>query len=145
MSTLNLGVIGNCTLAALVDNQASIVWGCFPQFDGDPAFCRLLGGDDADWGHFTVELVTRFRYYGGETFRFSGDDDLFVFVNGHLAIDLGGLHSAESAVVDLDARRGEFGIITNGTYPFHLFFAERHTVASTFHIESSLAEFATCD
>src|SRR5699024_4692593 len=47
---LELGVIGNCTLAALVDPQASITWCCFPHFDGDPAFCSLLeprreGGD----------------------------------------------------------------------------------------------------
>lgn len=39
---LELGVIGNCTTAALIDRNGSIVWSCFPDFDGDPCFCALL-------------------------------------------------------------------------------------------------------
>jgi GH15 family glucan-1,4-alpha-glucosidase len=59
-STLDLALIGNGMLAALIDRQARIVWSCFPRFDGDPVFCRLLGGDeagDARGGDFTIELV----------------------------------------------------------------------------------------
>lgn len=41
-SNLELGIIGNCTIAALIDTQARIVWSCFPDFDGDPFFCELL-------------------------------------------------------------------------------------------------------
>ena len=40
--TLELGLIGNGSITALVDARGRIVWGCFPQFDGDPAFCALL-------------------------------------------------------------------------------------------------------
>jgi GH15 family glucan-1,4-alpha-glucosidase len=43
--TLDLGVIGNCSIAALVDQSASIVWCCFPRLDADPVFCSLIGGD----------------------------------------------------------------------------------------------------
>ncbi len=43
--SLDLGLIGNCIISALVDSKASIVWSCFPRFDGDPIFCRLLDGD----------------------------------------------------------------------------------------------------
>jgi fibro-slime domain-containing protein len=95
--------------------------------------------------HFTLELATLFRYSGGETFRFSGDDDLWVFINGRLAIDLGGFHTAMSALVDLDTNRALFGIARGNIYPFHLFFAERHTVASTLHIETSIVELGSCD
>jgi GH15 family glucan-1,4-alpha-glucosidase len=47
---LDLGLIGNGSFGALVDDRARIVWGCLPAFDGDPAFCALLqpkieGGD----------------------------------------------------------------------------------------------------
>ena len=42
MATLDLGIIGNGSIAALVDGGARIVWGCVPAFDGDPAFCALL-------------------------------------------------------------------------------------------------------
>lgn len=46
MKNLDLALIGNCTLGALIDSGATIVWGCFPRFDGDPMFCSLLR--DAD-------------------------------------------------------------------------------------------------
>ncbi len=48
---LELGVIGNCTVAALVDPQARINWCCFPHLDGDPAFCGLMEPriDGGDW------------------------------------------------------------------------------------------------
>jgi pentatricopeptide repeat protein len=58
MSTLDLAVIGNCHIAALLDEKARIVWGCFPRFDGDPAFCSLLAaGDDERGGFYDVELA----------------------------------------------------------------------------------------
>jgi fibro-slime domain-containing protein len=94
---------------------------------------------------FTVELSTQFRYVGGETFRFTGDDDLFVFVNRNLAINLGGTHQAASGAVDLDAQAMALGLVKGNIYPFHLFFAERHVVSSTFHIQTSITEFASCD
>jgi GH15 family glucan-1,4-alpha-glucosidase len=43
---LDLAVIGNGRTAALVDPSARIVWWCFPRFDGDPVFSRLLAGDE---------------------------------------------------------------------------------------------------
>lgn len=56
--SLELGVVGNCEVAALIDTSASIVWGCLPALDGDPAFCALLSedaGDDAS-GIFAIDL-----------------------------------------------------------------------------------------
>lgn len=44
MSDLDLAVIGNCQIAALLDRRARIVWACVPRFDGDPTFCSLLSG-----------------------------------------------------------------------------------------------------
>ncbi len=43
---LDLAVIGNGRTAALVDPNARLLWWCFPRFDGDPIFCRLLSGDE---------------------------------------------------------------------------------------------------
>lgn len=43
---LDLAIIGNGRTAALVDPSARIVWWCFPRFDSDPVFCRLLAGDE---------------------------------------------------------------------------------------------------
>lgn len=44
MTTLDLGVVGNCAIAALIDARARVVWHCLPRFDGDPVFCDLLRG-----------------------------------------------------------------------------------------------------
>ncbi len=56
---LDLAVIGNGMLAALIDRSARIVWSCFPRFDGDPVFCSLLSDDGAgdDGGIFAIELL----------------------------------------------------------------------------------------
>ena len=43
---LDLAVIGNGRTAALVDPTSRLVWWCFPRFDGDPVFCRLIAGDE---------------------------------------------------------------------------------------------------
>lgn len=45
-ATLNLGIIGNCSISALVDDQARIVWCCYPRYDGDPVFHALLDSEE---------------------------------------------------------------------------------------------------
>ncbi|GAB1594472.1 glycoside hydrolase family 15 protein [Lysobacter claricitrinus] len=55
MSSLALGLVGNCSIGALIDPQARIVWGCVPAFDGDPTFCALLS-PRIDGGDFAIEL-----------------------------------------------------------------------------------------
>jgi fibro-slime domain-containing protein len=105
-----------------------------------PVDGRGWPGDDR-LGHnfsFTTELRTQFRYRGGEKFTFKGDDDVFVFVNHHLALDLGGMHGETSGTVDLDVQRTGLGLVVGQSYQLHVFHAERHTLASNFHIETSI-------
>ncbi len=90
--------------------------------------------------HFTLQAVTEFVYEGGETFLFRGDDDVFVFINRRLVIDLGGVHRRQQQDVNLDERREELGLEVGGRYPLHLFFAERHTFDSSFRIETTLSD-----
>jgi GH15 family glucan-1,4-alpha-glucosidase len=53
--SLDLAVIGNGRTAALVDRNGRMVWWCFPRFDCDPVFCRLIAGDE-EKGFFDVVL-----------------------------------------------------------------------------------------
>lgn len=55
-ASLDLGVIGNSVIAALIDRQARIVWHCTPRLDGDPVFCDLLQPHHAGHGVFAIEL-----------------------------------------------------------------------------------------
>jgi GH15 family glucan-1,4-alpha-glucosidase len=59
VTSLDLALIGNGTIGALVDPLGEVVWACFPRFDGDPAFCSLLRARtrEGDFGFLAVELV----------------------------------------------------------------------------------------
>ncbi|MEY4514495.1 MAG: hypothetical protein RLZZ450_6617 [Pseudomonadota bacterium] len=87
---------------------------------------------------FTTEAHLRFRYRGGETLTFRGDDDMWLFVNGRLTIDLGGPHVAVSATVALDALAGPLGLKKGETYPMDIFHAERHTDQSNYHLDTTI-------
>jgi fibro-slime domain-containing protein len=88
---------------------------------------------------FTTEIHTKFIYRGGEVFTFTGDDDLWVFINRKLAIDLGGVHIASSESISLD----ELGLVVGEVYQMDLFNAERHPSDSNFRIDTSM-RFVDC-
>lgn len=91
--------------------------------------------------HFTTEVHLLFTYSPGQTFTFFGDDDLWIFVNKKLALDLGGLHDKAYGTIDFDAQAVDLGITAGATYSMDIFHAERHTKGSNFRIETSIGCF----
>lgn len=93
-------------------------------------------GQSKNFG-FTFEVATEFIYKPneGQKFTFIGDDDVWVFINGRLVIDIGGVHGATSQTIALD--RLDF-MNANRKNTLVLFFAERHTSQSNCRIETTI-------
>jgi fibro-slime domain-containing protein len=106
----------------------------FPVDDGSK-YSTIFGnqGDPHNYS-FTVELHTTFTYQGGEFFNFRGDDDVFVYINKKLVINVGGIHGPEAVNVNVDS----LGLTKGQAYPLDFFAAERHKGGSNILFSTTL-------
>jgi fibro-slime domain-containing protein len=85
---------------------------------------------------FTSEVRFWFEYRegAGQELSFTGDDDVWVFINRKLAVDLGGIHIPLSDSVNLDAMAASLGLVGGGLYEIVVFQAERQTEGSSYRL-----------
>lgn len=131
--TLTKNAAGSYVFDTGTDPKYKALKGFFPienELFGNPG-----GSPDRNF-HFTYELSTEFTYdaAGDQVFEFRGDDDVWVYINNKLVIDLGGVHGAANQFVELN----RLGLQNGKTYPLVFFFAERHRTESNFKMTTNL-------
>ena len=116
-------------------NNPNGMRGFFPIDDGT-TYATTFGDQGKPHNYsFTGEIHAAFTFHGGEHFYFRGDDDVWVYINKHLVINIGGIHGPETKNVDLN----DLGLTIGTDYRLDFFFAERHVTGSNVLFQTTLA------
>ncbi|QQS04031.1 MAG: fibro-slime domain-containing protein [Fibrobacterota bacterium] len=102
----------------------------------NPAFNEKLPPTQTqshDFG-FCMHAKSTFEYVPGLSFSFRGDDDVWVFIDKRLALDIGGQHGPIGGDINLD----KMNLLEGHAYQFDMFYCERHTPGSNIRIQTTM-------
>ena len=135
-----------CIIGWSCKESAPIGWTFYKEKSEDVS---TLGPDKAEarWysenpgrnQQFCFESHAKFTYKPGLKFNFRGDDDIWVFIDDKLAVDLGGTHLAAPGYVDVDSFKGMSGEwVVGNEYDLDIFFCDRRTTMSNVRIKTNM-------
>jgi fibro-slime domain-containing protein len=86
--------------------------------------------------YFTYAFQVEFTHRSCDDrfFEFEGTDDAWMFIDGRLAMDLGGLTPGTSQYVEMD----RLNLVDGQTYTLHFFYAQRQASLATFRMRTNL-------
>lgn len=132
-----------CVIGWSCADQAPANW-TFYKAESDVVVNRTVTGANYRWSalrnqHYCFESHAQFTQKPGLRFNFRGDDDIWVFIDNKLAVDLGGTHLAAPGYVNLDTFVGESGLLQTGTvYTLDIFFCDRRTTMSNVRVKTNM-------
>ena len=139
-ASVNMEVPGELTLTETPAGSGISVYDSTAFFPIDTKGFGNTPGQSHNYA-FTTEIHVKFTYEAKQKFTFRGDDDLWIFVNGKLALDVGGQHQALEGSIDFDLQAANLGITVGSSYAMDIFHAERQTTDSNFRIETNIKCF----
>lgn len=109
-----------------------------------PSPYRWLNTEGNNGGHnfhYAMHAKATFEYTKGLKFKFTGDDDVWIFINKKLALDLGGMHGPLTDSINLD----KLSLTEGKSYQFDMFYNERHVNGSSMSIQTTMNLVPTVD